>query len=83
MKSVPGHNKYDLSYTVLQLRPTFLEHDVWGHQDLSGYVHEHYREVRTPFGRLRLLKGSPSVRWEMLPAPEESPVERDSEGSGP
>jgi hypothetical protein len=67
MKSVPGHNKYDLSYAVLRLRPTFLEHDVWGREDLSGYVHEHYVALRTPYGRLLLLKGSPSVRWEMLP----------------
>jgi hypothetical protein len=76
MKSVPGHNKYDLSYAVLRLRPTFLEHDVWGREDVSGYVREHYVEVRTPYGRLLLLKGSPSVRWEMLPRDRTPPRSR-------
>jgi arabinofuranosyltransferase len=66
MKSVPGHNKYDLRYTIVGLRPTFLEHDVWGREDMSAYVREHYVAVPTPFGRLLLLKESASVRWSAL-----------------
>lgn len=66
MKSVPGHNKYDLRHTIVLLRPTFLEHDVWGREDMSAYARQHYVALVTPFGRLLLLKDSPSVRWSVL-----------------
>jgi len=67
MRYVPGHNRYDLQRTVDELRPTFLEHEVWGRDDLSGTIGESYVAVLTPYGRLLLRRGSPDVRWQRLP----------------
>jgi hypothetical protein len=68
MRYVPGHNRYDLRRAVERLRPTFLEHDVWGRDDLSATIGETYVRVFTAHGRLLLRRGSPSVRWGRLTA---------------
>jgi hypothetical protein len=66
MRTVPGHNKYDLAYSILHRRPTYIERWFWGSQLLapqaSGlYVRAYYKGVR-----LHLLRDSPDVRWEAL-----------------
>ena len=66
MQSVPGHNKYDLTYSILRRRPTYVERWWWGSQDLTAeatalYVRASYKGVR-----LHLLKDSPDVRWDAL-----------------
>jgi hypothetical protein len=68
MRYVPGHNRYDLRRTVEKLRPTFLEHEVWGRDDLSATILETYVPVYTSHGRLLLRRDSPSVRWDRLKA---------------
>lgn len=67
MKSVPGHNKYDLHYSIEKRRPTYVQTAKWGKHNLSRYVNTHYRSVRFEGATLRLLKGSPDVHWNMLP----------------
>ena len=70
MPSVPGHNKYDLDYSIKQRQPTYVQGLAWGRQDLSiwgqaFYVTAAYRGVP-----LILRRNSPEVRWEKLdPAP--------------
>lgn len=64
--SLPGHNKYDLPYSIMTLRPTFVQGLMRGRQDLSAwgqttYVSERYKGVT-----LLLLKDSPDVDWTKL-----------------
>jgi hypothetical protein len=68
MISVPGHNKYDLEYSIVQLRPTYAQGYSWGYQTVKPWFVENYVRVeyhgvggtKTIF----LLKDSPLVCWE-------------------
>lgn len=68
MISVPGHNKYDLEYSIVQRRPTYSQAFAWGHATVrpffvKNYVRVEYHGVagtKTVF----LLKDSPLVCWE-------------------
>ena len=42
MNSVPGHNKYDLNYSIKLLRPTYIQGFRYGTQDLFDWVSENY-----------------------------------------
>ena len=66
MNSVPGHNKYDLDYSIQQLRPTYAETSHWGRQDITAWMSQNYEHVNYKGVELWLLKGSPDVRWELL-----------------
>jgi arabinofuranosyltransferase len=66
MNSVPGHNKYDLNYSIKQLRPTYAETSKWGGQDITAWMMVHYARVNYKGIDLWLLKGSPDVKWELL-----------------
>jgi hypothetical protein len=68
----PGHNKYDLEYSIKELRPTYARDFVWGGQNVldwakSEYVMVNYKDVRVNF-----LKGSEEVRWDDLEAAQEA-----------
>jgi hypothetical protein len=70
MQFWPGHSKFDLNYSILGLRPTYVERVERGGQSVESmaaliYTREFYRGVR-----LNLLKGSPAVRWDQLDEPE-------------
>lgn len=68
MISVPGHNKYDLDYSIVQLQPTYIQAFSWGYQTVKPWVMQHYVRVeyhgaigtKTVF----LMKNSPLVCWE-------------------
>lgn len=69
----PGHNKYDLEYSLVQQRPTYVSAFRRGRQDVSPWGETVYERVEfwTPGGReptdhLYLLRGSPQVRWDRL-----------------
>lgn len=63
----PGHNKYDLEYSILELRPTYVQKLSWGRQNLKDVASELYETVEYKGVILHLLKGSQSVYWEKLP----------------
>ena len=63
MESVPGHNKYDLDYSIKELRPTYVERFHWGRQDLTAWAKDNYVRVRYRSVNLYLLKDSPDVHW--------------------
>ncbi len=63
MRSVPGHNKYDLEYSIRQLRPTWVERFQWGRHDLRDWGRDHYESVDYRGRVLYLRKGAPEVRW--------------------
>lgn len=66
MNSVPGHNKYDLTYSIQTLLPTYVDDLKWGTQDLTKWGQEHYVLVRYNKTWLYLLKNSPDVYWEEI-----------------
>ena len=66
MYSVPGHNKYDLYYSVKQLRPTYTQYVKWGRQDISSWASANYLFVNYKGVGLWLLKGATEVKWEIL-----------------
>jgi hypothetical protein len=66
MISVPGHNKYDLNYSIKILKPTYIQGFQWGRQDLSSWSRIHYTKVNFEGVELYLLKDSPFVRWDKL-----------------
>ncbi|HEY5983392.1 MAG TPA: hypothetical protein VIU38_07950, partial [Anaerolineales bacterium] len=66
MRSVPGHNKYDLEYSVEKLLPTYAETSMWGRQDITAWMELHYVRATYKGVELWLLKGSPDVTWGLL-----------------
>jgi arabinofuranosyltransferase len=68
MISVPGHNKYDLDYSIVERRPTYSQAYAWGYATVKPYFVENYARVeyhgvagtKTVF----LLKDSPLVCWD-------------------
>ncbi|HNT27143.1 MAG TPA: hypothetical protein PKH10_03095 [bacterium] len=66
MRYTPGHNKYDLGYSIFKLRPTYIQQAEYVFQDYTDkaqgvYVLKHYKGVP-----LLLLRNSPDVFWEKL-----------------
>ena len=68
MNSVPGHNKYDLNYSIKVLQPTYVQRFVWGSQDLSQSA-THYVEVEYSGISVFLLRDSPAVIWNKINTP--------------
>jgi arabinofuranosyltransferase len=66
MTSVPGHNKYDLTYSIERLQPTYIEAGAWGRQDVSAWVSTRYVQVDYEGVTLLLKRGAPEVDWTML-----------------
>ncbi|HLO31979.1 MAG TPA: hypothetical protein VK249_22710 [Anaerolineales bacterium] len=66
MYSVPGHNKYDLDYSIKQLLPTYIQYPIWKGQNILSWASEHYVAVNYQGVTLWLRKGAPEVRWETL-----------------
>ena len=66
MTSIPGHNKYDLNYSIKTLQPTYAQDLHWGSQDLTEWGDSHYVMVRYKGISLFLLKDSPFVFWDKV-----------------
>ncbi len=66
MNSVPGHNKYDLTYSIQQLGPTYTDTNFWGQQDLRAWVAANYTWVDYRGIGMYLKSGSPDVRWGLV-----------------
>lgn len=72
MISVPGHNEYDLQYSILKLQPTYTQVYAWGYQTVKPWVMQHY--VRLEYHGLAgskpiwLQKDSPLVCWDACKA---------------
>jgi hypothetical protein len=61
-----GHNKFDLRYSILERRPTFIQAFVWRNQNVLPEVRHLY--VLATFGgeTLLLRRDDPAVRWERV-----------------
>ena len=66
MTSVPGHNKYDLSYSIQTLLPTYVEAFYWGNEDVNAWARDNYVRVKYNDVSLFLLKDSPDVNWSKI-----------------
>lgn len=67
MTSVPGHNKYDLEYSIHQRLPTFVESFAWSSQDLTYVFEAEYVEVSLPGPDPAFRRRDPTVRWDLIP----------------
>lgn len=59
----PGHNKYDLKYSICQLQPDYVQNFYWAGNDEQVFVFAHY--VTRDSG-LFLKKDSPMIHWELV-----------------
>lgn len=66
MSSVPGHNKYDLYYSIQELQPTYIQNCIWGLHNVCDWVDEHYQIVRYGSVTIRLKTDSPNVYWDKV-----------------
>ena len=66
MTSVPGHNKYDLNYSLKKLRPTYVQYVKWGSHDLSEWASQAYVLVNYKGTEFLLLRGSKDVHWDKV-----------------
>ncbi len=60
----PGHNKYDLEYSIDELRPDFARGFVWGGQNILALARSEYAMVVYKDTRVNFLKDSGDVRWD-------------------
>jgi hypothetical protein len=67
MSSVPGHNKYDLEYSIHQRLPTYVESFAWSSQDLTYVYESDYVEVSLPGPDPAFRRGDPTVLWDKIP----------------
>ncbi|MCD4814718.1 hypothetical protein K8S19_13630 [bacterium] len=77
LKSVPGHNKYDLEYSILNKKPTYIAGTKWGAQNITYEASEFYIKIPTRFktetiddkNTIILEKDSEKIKWELCPKP--------------
>ena len=69
MRSLPGHNKYNLDYSIKKLQPTYIQGAKWGSQDVSEWAQARYLQVQYRGVDLTLLRNSTEVDWHKLAAP--------------
>lgn len=73
MRSVPGHNKYDLQYSIVDLQPTYVQSFQWGQDNLTDYAQQNYARVHYKGVGLWLLAKSKDVLWSKIEIYEHRP----------
>lgn len=64
MSIVPGHNKYDLTYSIQLLLPTYVQGFKWGQQDLTSWAEDYYVSMEYHGVPLFLRRDSAAVLWD-------------------
>jgi len=64
----PGHNKYDLEYSIKESRPDFARGFVWGGQNVLDWAQSEYVMLVYKGTLVNLLKDSGDVRWDDIEA---------------
>ncbi len=64
----PGHNKYDLEYSIKELRPTHVQSFEWYDKSVLDWAQDEYVGVKYKDAHLNLLKDSDEVRWYKINA---------------
>ncbi|MBD0357825.1 MAG: glycosyltransferase family 39 protein [Rubrobacter sp.] len=68
----PGHNKYDLGYSIKELRPTYVRGFVWGGQNVLDWAQSEYVMVVYKGTLVNFIKDSGDVRWDDIEAAREA-----------
>jgi hypothetical protein len=68
----PGHNKYDLGYSIIELRPTYVRDFVWGGQNALGWAQSEYVMVVYKGTILNFRRDSADVHWDDIEAAREA-----------
>jgi hypothetical protein len=68
----PGHNKYDLGYSIIELRPTYVRDFVWGGQNALGFAQSEYVMLVYKGTILNFDRDSEDVRWDDIEAAREA-----------
>lgn len=66
LRTIPGHNKFDLDYSIRTLRPTYAQGFAWGDDNISDWGKSAYTQGNYRGVSLYLLKDSPAVSWDRL-----------------
>lgn len=66
MYSVPGHNKYDLDYSIKHLLPTYIQYPIWKGQNILSWAMDNYSVVNYKGIQLWLKKDAQEVKWGLL-----------------
>lgn len=74
MRSVPGHNKYDLHYSLIDLKPTYVQNFKIGRDDLTDYAQQNYARVHYKNIGLWLRAESKDVLWDKIQIYENRPI---------
>jgi arabinofuranosyltransferase len=70
--SRPGHNKYDLEYSIKELKPTYVKGFDWHNQSVLDWAKNEYVRVNYNGVHLNLLRNSKEVRWDEVAAAVEA-----------
>jgi arabinofuranosyltransferase len=70
--SNPGHNKYDLEYSIKESRPDFARGFVWGGQNVLDWAQSEYVLVVYEGTLVNFLNNSGNVRWDDIEAAREA-----------
>jgi len=70
---LPGHAKYDLNYSIVELEPTYVQFEKWGTDDLRDYVREHYKTTVYMGVPFRARRDSPYLDWKKINANRRRP----------
>ena len=66
MISAPGHNKYDLEYSIEKLKPTYSQTFRHASQNIEAWARGHYAKVAYSGVGVFLLENSPDVMWDKV-----------------
>jgi hypothetical protein len=63
----PGHNKWDYSYSIGELKPDIVV-QLWSHPDEARpYLDADYLQIKVDQFPMYFLKDSPHIRWDQIP----------------
>ncbi|MEI6045370.1 MAG: hypothetical protein WCS37_13560, partial [Chloroflexota bacterium] len=60
----PGHNKYDLNYSIKQLQPDYIQSASWLKQNLEEWTQSRYQLITYKNWNLLLRKDSTAINWK-------------------
>jgi arabinofuranosyltransferase len=63
MKGVPGHDKYDLRHSIIELSPDYIQGWKWFRQDLTSFVLFNYVAVERDGVKVCVKRDSRFVEW--------------------
>jgi len=66
MKTFPGHNKYDLEYSIIKLKPDVIERADWGSQSVYNNPNFNYEVFAYKGVEFLVKKDSLNINWQLI-----------------